>query len=193
VHGGLQAQHVFALGVGLQLQAPEADPEPAEAVLRFLDHDVLRRRPAGPVPVGPRLEAEQGPHRGDVQPGPGPVHDPVKQDLHLPAGPEQQVTAVFRLIDRVAVTEPAAPLLPGVQAEAQAGRVDPPVADLAQAPYSRLLRQRICDLGQALRIRNASKTVALLGEPDPCGLRLAGDVLVAVEDHLRAERRVPGH
>src|SRR5215471_17111787 len=80
-----------------------------------------------------------------------------------------------------------------VQAEAQARGVDPPVADLAQAPYSRRLRQGICDLGQALRIRYLSKAVALFGKPDPgcpCPRR---DVLVAVEDDLRRERRVPGH
>ncbi len=44
VHGGLQTQHVLALGVGLQSQAPETDPEPAQPVPWFLDHDLLRRR-----------------------------------------------------------------------------------------------------------------------------------------------------
>jgi hypothetical protein len=52
----------------------------------------------------------------------------------------------------VAVAEPAHALLGEVQAEAQARGVDPPVADLAQAPCSRVPRQGICDLGQALRI-----------------------------------------
>jgi hypothetical protein len=65
-HGGLEAQDVFALGVGLQLQPPEADLEPAQAVLRFLDHDVLRGRAVLAVVMGPGLEAEQGPQRGDV-------------------------------------------------------------------------------------------------------------------------------
>src|SRR5438552_3255789 len=44
VHGGLETQHVLALGAGLQLEPPEADPEPAEPVPWFLDHDLLRRR-----------------------------------------------------------------------------------------------------------------------------------------------------
>ena len=35
--------------------------------------------------------------------------------------------------------------------------------------------------------------VPLLRETDPGRVRLARDVLMAVEDHLRAERRVPGH
>src|ERR1019366_10748154 len=80
----------------------------------------------------------------------------------------------------------------GVQAEAQAGSVDPPVADLAQPPYSRVPRQGICDPGQALRIRDASKTVALLGEPDPRRPGRGRDVLVAVEDALRGKQRGPG-
>src|SRR6266699_558110 len=44
VHGGLEAQHVLALGIGLQLEPPEADPEPAQAIPWFLDHDFLRGR-----------------------------------------------------------------------------------------------------------------------------------------------------
>ena len=84
-------------------------------------------------------------------------------------------------------------LLVQVQGEAQARRIDPPVADLAQAPYSRVLRQGVCDPGQALRIRDTSKTVPLLDEPDPVALRSDRDILVAVEDDLRAERRMPGH
>src|SRR5204863_8918372 len=130
---------------------------------------------------------------GDVQPGPGPVEYPVKQVLHLPARAEEHVAAVFGLVDRVAVAEPADVLLGSVQAGTPACAVDPPVADLAQAPYSRIPRQGVCDPGQALRIRDASKAVALLGETDPGRLRLAGDILVPVEDDLRGERRVPGH
>src|SRR5262249_40565300 len=66
--------------------------------------------------------------------------------------PKQQVAAVLDLIDRVGVMEAAALLLLGVQAEAQAGAVDPAIADLAQAPYSRFLRQGVCDLSQGLRV-----------------------------------------
>ena len=193
MHGGLEAQDVLALGIGLQLQAPEADPEPAQPIPWFLDHDLLRRRPGLAGAVRPRVEPEQGPDRRDVQPGPGPVQDPVEQVLHLRPGLKQQVPAVFGLVDRVAVTESAALLLIQVQAEAQAGRIDPPVADLAQAPYSRIMRPGICDPGQALRIRDLSKTVPLLGEPDPLALRGDRNILMAVEDHLGAERRVPGH
>jgi hypothetical protein len=84
-------------------------------------------------------------------------------------------------------------LLIEVQPEAQARGVDPPVADLAQAPYSRITRPGICDPGQALRIRDLSKAVPLLDKPDPLAVRGDRDILVPVEDHLRPERRVPGH
>src|SRR5262249_45034996 len=100
---------------------------------------------------------------------------------------------VFGLVDGIAVAEPAALLLLKVQPEAQARAVDPPVADLAQAPYSRITRPGICDPGQALRIRDLSKAVALLGEADALALRRDGHVFMAVEDHLRPERRMPGH
>ena len=55
------------------------------------------------------------------------------------------------------------------------------------------MRPGICDPGQALRIRHFSKTVPLPGEPDPLALRGDRNILMAVEDHLGAERRVPGH
>ncbi len=102
-------------------------------------------RPSGRNPmsaqsrVRPVLQAEDGADCRDVQPRAGPVQHPVEQGLHLRAGGEQQVAGVFGLVDRVAVAEPAALLLLKVQPEAQARRIDPPVTDLAQAPFSRLL------------------------------------------------------
>jgi hypothetical protein len=106
---------------------------------------------------------------------------------------KQQVTGVFGLVDGVGVGE-AGPLLIGqVKAEDQARGVDPPVDDLAQAPCSRILRQGVCDLGQAGRIRGLSKAVALLGEGDPGRLRGHCHILMAVQDHLGGERRMPGH
>jgi hypothetical protein len=193
VHGGLETQHALALGISLQLQPPEANAEPAQPIPWLLDHDPLPRRAGLAVAVRPALQAEDGADCRDVQPRPSPVQYPVEQGLHLRTGPEQQVAGVFGLVDRVAVAEPAALLLLEVQAEAQARRIDPPVADLAQAPYSRLPRSGICDPRQALRIRDLSKAVPLLGEPGLFGLPGDRDILMAVEDHLRAERQVPGH
>ena len=117
----------------------------------------------------------------------------VEHSVHLAPDCEYQVAAVLDLIDRVAVAEPAAGLLVEVQPEAQAGGVDPPVADLAQAPYRRGLRQGVCDLSQACGIGDRGEAVAFLSEPDPGRAAPGGNVLVPVEDDLRAERRVPGH
>jgi len=102
-----------------------------------------------------------------------PVGHGAEDPVHPRARGEDQVPAVLGLVDRVVVAEPAGLLLGQVQAEAQARGVDPPVAGLAQPPCSRVLRQGVCDLSQALRIRDPSKAVALLDERDAGGVRLA--------------------
>jgi hypothetical protein len=52
VHGGLETQHVLALGVGLDLEPPEGDPEPGEPIPWLLDHGLLRRMVAGGLGAG---------------------------------------------------------------------------------------------------------------------------------------------
>jgi hypothetical protein len=139
------------------------------------------------------LGAEQGAQDGHVEPGAGAVDDPIEHLIHLRAHPEQQVAAVLGLVDRVAIAEPGALLFFEVEPEAQACGVNPPITDLGQSPCRRGLRQGVCDPRQAGGVGDASEAIALLTEPDPgrsCGGR---DVLVAVEDDLRPERRVPGH
>jgi hypothetical protein len=51
-------------------------------------------------------------------------------------------------------------LLVEVEPEAQAGRIDPPPTDLAQPPYSRMLRQGICDPSQARGVGDGGEAVA---------------------------------
>jgi hypothetical protein len=159
-----------------------------------LDHDCLARRQirAG-VPAGPLTDAEQGPQLRHVQPDPGAIDHGVEDPFHHRARGEDQVAAVLHLVDRIRVAEAAAALLVEVEPEAQACGVDPPVDDLAQAPYSPGLGQGVCDLSQAFGFIDPGEAVALLREAYAGRLRGAGDVLVAVEDHLRAERRVPAH
>jgi hypothetical protein len=111
----------------------------------------------------------------------------------LGADGEQQVAAVLGLVDRVAVAEPAASLFVDVEAEAQAGGVDPPITHLGQAPYRRGLRQGVCDLGQGGGVGDASEAVALLDVSDAARAGGGGDVLVAVEDDLGAKGWMPGH
>src|SRR5258707_15495273 len=83
----------------------------------------------------------------------------------------------------VLIMEPAELLLVEVEGEAHTG-VNPTLADLAQSPYRPLFGQGLCYLRQAGGVRDSSKTVSLLGEGDARLARLAGDVLMAVQDHL---------
>src|SRR6266403_3444626 len=88
------------------------------------------------------------------------------------------------------VTGSAALLLVEVEREAYTV-VNPTLADLAQSPYSPGLGQGVCDLGQTCGVRDRSKAVSLLGEGDARLARLAGNVLMAVQDHLGREGRMP--
>ena len=71
--------------------------------------------------------------------------------------------------------------------------MDPGVDDLTQAPCSPGLGQGVCDLGQAFRVPDPGETVPFLGEADVGGVCGAGHELVAVEDDLGPERRMPAH
>src|SRR6201997_754733 len=108
----------------------------------------------------PLRGAENGADPGHVQPGAGPVHHRVEDPPHPVSVGEDQVAAVLALIDGEPVAESTAVLLVEVEPETQARGIDPPLADLAQPPYSRILRQGICDPGQACRVGDAGETVA---------------------------------
>ena len=139
------------------------DLEQGQVIPRCLDHGCeLKRQLAAAGAAGALLSAEQRPQGRHVQPGAGPINDAVEHLLPLSAHFEYQVMAVLGLVDRVAVGEPAAGLLIETQPEAPARRIDPPVADLAQAPYRRVLRQGVCDLSQACGIGDCGKAVALI-------------------------------
>ena len=167
VHDRLEPQHVLAFGIALQRQQPEMDLEQRQVIRRSLDHDCQLRRRLGPVPRGrffiPNRVRSVGTSSRDRVRSATVSNTPV----HLRAGGEDQVAAVLGLVDRVGVAEPAGLLVGQVQPEAQARGVDPPVADLAQPPYSRSLRQGVCDLGQAARIRDPVKQLPSFVKPIP--------------------------
>src|SRR6516162_5495900 len=106
----------------------------------------------------------------------------LKNLIHLPAGGENKVAAVFDLIIGILIMEPAAFLLFQIKGETQAAAINPTLADRLQSPYSLLSRQGICDLSQAHGVGDLSKTVALLGKADSGFSGLAGDVLYPSDD-----------
>src|SRR4029077_6585475 len=125
-----------------------------------------------------------------VQRGTAAVDGCLKHLLHVAADREDQVATVFDLVGRVLVTEPTAFLLLKIEREAQTACINPTLADLAQPPYSPLFGQGVCDPRQACSVGDIGKTVALLDEADAGLAGLAGDVLMAVQDHLGGEGRM---
>ena len=93
------------------------DLELGQVIRRCLDRDLQPGRPAAAGGARAHLGAEQRDHLRDIQAGPGPAHRGVKDVLHLPAGAEQQVAAVFDLVDRVGVGEEGPLLIGQVKAE----------------------------------------------------------------------------
>src|SRR5439155_26013549 len=111
VDGGLQAEDVLAFGIGLELQAPEVELEPGQAILRSLDHNLLCGRATGTITMGARLGAEESPHDRNVEAGAGAIDHAREDGLHLCPNSELEIAAVLDLVDRVAVCEAAAGLL----------------------------------------------------------------------------------
>src|SRR5208282_227353 len=166
--------------------------EDRQIIRRSLDRDF----PFGRLHVAwavfrPALVAEDGLYRLQVQRRPAAIDQGLEDLLHAPANQEYQISAVLHLIVREVVPKAAALLLLKVEREAQAAAVNPPLTDLAQSPYSPLLGQGHCDLREAGRVGNSGETVAFLGESDAGFARLAGDVFMAIQDHLSGERWMP--
>ena len=78
--------------------------------------------------------------------------------------------------------KPALLLLLQLYREAQAGGINPTLAGLTQPPCSPLLGQSVCDLRQARGVRDMSKTISFFCKVDPGFARLAGHVLMTVQD-----------
>src|SRR5208337_1728591 len=111
--------------------------------------------------------------------------------LHASANHKDQISAILHLVIGKVIPKPAALLFFKIERKTQAGAVNTPLTDLKQSPYSPLLGQGLCDLCEAGCVANCSKTVAVLDEPDARLAGLAGDVFMAIQDHLGGERRMP--
>src|SRR5438477_2001246 len=188
---GLDAKHAFAFGIDLQSQLAAVQLEDRQIIRRSLNRDFpFGRALCSPAIFRTMLVSEDGFDGLEIEWGTAAVNEGLKHLVHVPAHLEDQVSTVFDLIVGVLVTEPAALLLVEVERETYTV-VDPTLADLAQSPYSPGLGQGVCDLGQTCGVRDSSKAVSLLGEGDASVARLAGNVLVAVQDHLGGEGRMP--
>src|SRR5438045_7648428 len=187
----LDAKDAFAFGVDLQGQLATVQLEDRQIIRRSLDRDFPFGRALGPPATFRAMPGSDDRLDGfEVQWRATAVNEGLKHLVHVPAHLEDQVSTVFDLIVGVLVAEPAALLLVEVEREAYTG-VNPTLADLAQSPYSPGLGQGVCDLGQTCGVRDSSKAVSLLGEGDARLARLAGNVLMADQDHLGGEGRMP--
>ena len=188
----LDAKYAFAFGIDLQSQLAAMQLEDRQIIRRSLDRDFPFGRPHVAWAVfRPALVSEDRLYRLQVQRRSAAIDQGLEDLLHAPANHEYQISAVLHLIVGEVIAKPAAFLLLKVERKAQTGAVNPPLTDLAQSPYSPLLGQGLCDLCEARRVGDGGKAVAFLGEPDARFASLAGDVFMAIQDHLGGERWMP--
>ena len=180
----------FAFGIDLEGQLATVQLEDRQIIRRSLDRDFPFGRAFGSLAINRATPVSEDRLDGfQVQWGAAAVNEGLKHLVHVSSQLEDQVSTVFDLIVGVLITEPAALLLVEVEGEAHTG-VNPTLADLAQSPCSPLFGQGLCDLRQACGVRDSSKAVSLLGEGDARAARLAGNILMAVQDDLSGEGRM---
>ena len=194
VHNDLDAEHAFAFGIDLQRHLAAVHFEDRHIIRRCLDHDSPSRGCLFPlVIVRALLVAEDRLDAIQIERPARAVNQCPEDLLHLPVGGEQQIGAVLHLIDRVLVPKAAPFLFLQIETETETDGINPTLAELSQAPCSRLRRQGICDFCQIRGVGDGRKAVLLFAEADAGSPRLTGHVLVTVQNHLCAERRVTAH
>src|SRR2546427_6813916 len=160
------AKHAFAFGIDLDGQLAAVQLEDRQIIRRSLDRDFPFGRPLGSPAINRTMLVSEDRLDGlEIEGSTAAVDESLKHLVHLPAYREDQISAVFDLIVRVLVTEPAALLLIEVEREADTA-VYPTLADLAQSPYSPGLGQGVCDLRQTGGVGDSRKAVSFLGEGD---------------------------
>src|SRR5438132_8094823 len=135
---GLDAKDAFAFGIDLEGQLAAVQLEDRQIIRRSLDRDFPFGRPLGSPAINRAMLVSEDRLDGlEIEGSTAAVDESLKHLVHLPAYREDQISAVFDLIVRVLVTEPAALLLIEVEREADTA-VYPTLADLAQ----RLMHER---------------------------------------------------
>src|ERR1700745_1407811 len=178
------AEDALAFGIDLEGQPAAVQLEDGQIIAGSLDRDLPFGRALGaPAIFRTVLVAQDGFDGLQIQRRGAGADRGVKHLVHVPAHIEDQVSTVFDLIAGVIVREPAVLLLVIVEGKAHTA-VNPTLADLAQPPYSPGFGQGGGDLRQSCGVRDSGKAISLLGEEDARSARLAGNVLMAVQDDL---------
>ena len=168
--------------------------EHRQIVRRCLDHDSPPGRVLlALVIVRAMLIAEDGLDTVQIQGRPRPIDQRLENLIHLAAGAEPQIPAVFHLKHRILILKGALLLFFQVQGKTQAGVVDPALPELTQSPCSLFFRQGICDLRQVRGVARSSEAVLLFGKFHSGFLCLRCYKFVPIEDHLRAEGWMAAH
>ena len=109
--------------------------EDRQIIHRSLDRDFPFGRSLLPRPVARSTPSSQNRLDGfQIQGSPATINQCLEDLIHMVADFKDQVPAVFELIDRIIVVKSAVLLLLQVEGKAQAGAVNPTVADLAELP-----------------------------------------------------------
>ena len=110
--------------------------EDRQIIRRSLDRDIPFRHPvlartiSGTVLVAPnRFDAFQ------IQPVPASINQCLENFIHRMTDLENEITAVFHLVIGVLIAEAASFLLLDIKRKADAGAIDPTLADLTPSPY----------------------------------------------------------
>ena len=145
VNNDLNAQDAFAFGIHLGGDLPEMELENRQVIRRSLEHDFAARCFVALMSEGTSFGSEDSLQRFDIEQVAGAVNRTLEDLLQLAASQEEQITAVFLLVDRVVVMKVGLFLLGQVQCKTQTSRVDPTLTHLGQAPYNVWGRQGLCD------------------------------------------------
>ena len=189
VDNTFDSEDSLAFAVYLQGDWSKVDLEHREIPDRPLDQD-LKSLVCHSAFARTFLASQNGPDGSYVKRGACAVDEGLKDLVHLAPSPEEEVAAVFPLIDRIGIVKSTTVAVFGGQGKTQACRINPTLADLGQAPYSAWGAHGICDTGKGCGVGNLSETVALLGKSDPFAGRLTCHILMAIEHDLCAEGRM---
>ena len=133
------AEYTFAFGIDLQRQIAAMQFEDRQIIRRSLERDLPFRHPTFAFAIsGPVLIAQNRLDLFQIQTRAASIDQRLKNLFHFMTDLKNKVPAVLHLVIGVLVMEAAAIPFFGIQSKAEAGAVDPTLADLAQSPYRRL-------------------------------------------------------